>query len=108
MPTKHNVADEATKWRRDPSTDVESRWFRGSSLLYLPESLLLPFVTDEVLSLSLVPHERVGGSTEEAIRWEHRFPTNYRRRITRVVDNSYMTSFGRIRVEHIFVEHVCY
>lgn len=32
--TKQNVADEATKWGKGPSTNSESRWYRGPEFLY--------------------------------------------------------------------------
>ncbi|XP_038106443.1 uncharacterized protein LOC119766116 [Culex quinquefasciatus] len=38
VPTLHNPADEATKWGKGPSTDVQSRWFQGPDFLYLPEA----------------------------------------------------------------------
>ncbi|XP_065089698.1 uncharacterized protein LOC135710920 [Ochlerotatus camptorhynchus] len=37
VPTKLNVADEATKWKRAPSLDYDSRWFNGPEFLLQPE-----------------------------------------------------------------------
>ncbi|XP_055604271.1 uncharacterized protein LOC129752524 [Uranotaenia lowii] len=37
VPTKQNVADEATKWLNGPSLDSKSRWFKGPGFLYLSE-----------------------------------------------------------------------
>ncbi|XP_055614998.1 uncharacterized protein LOC129761304 [Toxorhynchites rutilus septentrionalis] len=37
IPTKQNVADEATKWGKGPSLDPESRWFVGPQFLRGPE-----------------------------------------------------------------------
>lgn len=37
VPTKLNVADEATKWSNRPVVEPNSRWFRGPEFLYLPE-----------------------------------------------------------------------
>ncbi|XP_053691744.1 uncharacterized protein LOC128740235 [Sabethes cyaneus] len=37
VPTKQNVADEATKWGQSPSFDPSSRWFRGPEFLWEPE-----------------------------------------------------------------------
>ncbi|XP_062557856.1 uncharacterized protein LOC134222708 [Armigeres subalbatus] len=34
VPTKLNVADEATKWGKGPSFDPESRWYHGPGFLY--------------------------------------------------------------------------
>lgn len=34
IPTKLNVADEATKWGKGPSFDSDSRWFHGPEFLY--------------------------------------------------------------------------
>ncbi|XP_053686303.1 uncharacterized protein LOC128735844 [Sabethes cyaneus] len=38
VPSKLNVADDATKWGNGPSFDPTSRWFAGPSFLFLPES----------------------------------------------------------------------
>ncbi|XP_055633238.1 uncharacterized protein LOC129773624 [Toxorhynchites rutilus septentrionalis] len=38
VPTKMNVADEATKWGQGPCFDEHSRWFNGPEFLYKPES----------------------------------------------------------------------
>lgn len=37
VPTKDNVADEATKWRDQTPLDVDSRWFQGPSFLRTAE-----------------------------------------------------------------------
>ncbi|XP_055615057.1 uncharacterized protein LOC129761362 [Toxorhynchites rutilus septentrionalis] len=37
IPTKQNVADEATKWGKGPSLDPESRWFVGPQFFRGPE-----------------------------------------------------------------------
>ena len=37
IPTKHNVADEATKWARKPKVATTSRWFQGPEFLYRPQ-----------------------------------------------------------------------
>ncbi|XP_062713352.1 uncharacterized protein LOC134290269 [Aedes albopictus] len=34
VPTKLNVADEATKWGKGPSFDPDSRWYHGPDFLY--------------------------------------------------------------------------
>lgn len=38
VPTKDNVADDATKWTVPPSADSKSRWFVGPRFLTQPES----------------------------------------------------------------------
>lgn len=38
VPSKLNVADEATKWSRGPSFDADCRWFVGPEFLYTPEN----------------------------------------------------------------------
>ncbi|XP_052562663.1 uncharacterized protein LOC120431010 [Culex pipiens pallens] len=39
VPTKLNVADEATKWGKGPNVDPDSRWFLGPEFLYQLEEL---------------------------------------------------------------------
>lgn len=38
VPSKMNVADEATKWNKNPELDMSGRWFHGPEFLYLPEN----------------------------------------------------------------------
>ncbi|XP_055585092.1 uncharacterized protein LOC129737945 [Uranotaenia lowii] len=38
VPTKENVADEATKWGKGPCLKSDSRWFIGPEFLYLAEA----------------------------------------------------------------------
>ncbi|XP_058456592.1 uncharacterized protein LOC131433989 [Malaya genurostris] len=38
VPTRLNVADEATKWGKGPSFDPKSRWYRGPEFLYDAET----------------------------------------------------------------------
>ncbi|XP_062713750.1 uncharacterized protein LOC134290600 [Aedes albopictus] len=38
VPTRRNVADEATKWGKGPSFQPDSRWFTGPEFLYEDES----------------------------------------------------------------------
>lgn len=37
VPTKSNVADEATKWKEQPKISSSCRWFTGPNFLYLPQ-----------------------------------------------------------------------
>ncbi|XP_058465085.1 uncharacterized protein LOC131438809 [Malaya genurostris] len=39
VPTRMNIADEATKWNSGPSFDPLSCWYRGPEFLYSPEHL---------------------------------------------------------------------
>lgn len=34
VPSKHNIADEATKWKNGPSIQSDSSWFKGPNFLY--------------------------------------------------------------------------
>lgn len=36
VPTKHNVADDGTKWHRKPDLSSNSRWFNGPQFLHRP------------------------------------------------------------------------
>lgn len=38
IPTKFNVADEATKWSKPPSFEEQTRWFKGPEFLYEQEN----------------------------------------------------------------------
>ncbi|XP_062557206.1 uncharacterized protein LOC134222069 [Armigeres subalbatus] len=38
VPTRLNIADEATKWGNGPSFDAQSKWYRGPDFLWQPES----------------------------------------------------------------------
>lgn len=38
IPTKLNVADEATKWQRTPEFDPSNRWFAGPEFLFMDET----------------------------------------------------------------------
>lgn len=63
IPSKKNVADEATKWGRGPCLSSNSRWFRGEDDLYLPEESWTTSVypagerTNEELRSSMMHHE---------------------------------------------------
>lgn len=63
IPSKQNVADEATKWGKGPCVDESSRWFRGPDFLHLPESewptrrTEKPIETEEELRPCLVHRE---------------------------------------------------
>ncbi|XP_058817711.1 uncharacterized protein LOC131681020 [Topomyia yanbarensis] len=99
LPSRHNVADEATKWGKGSSTDVHSRWFRGPDFLYLPEvewpkrTSKKPPKTEEELRSCLIHRVLI---VDDVIRWSifskwervlrgvayvHRFAVNCRHRI---------------------------
>lgn len=70
VPTKHNVADEGTKWKRVPNLSSDSRWFHGPEFLLLKkeEWPVNPFpekTTQEELRAHLLLHIQ---SAEPAIR----------------------------------------
>ncbi|XP_055615247.1 uncharacterized protein LOC129761547 [Toxorhynchites rutilus septentrionalis] len=61
VPTKHNVADEGTKWKGAPNLASNSRWLRGPKFLLLKEEdwPVNPFpvrTTEEELRLHLLVH----------------------------------------------------
>ncbi|XP_055589561.1 uncharacterized protein LOC129741797 [Uranotaenia lowii] len=60
VPTKLNVADEATKWKRAPSLEDSSQWFCGPRYLLLPEEKwpIMPELatTNEELRPSVLHH----------------------------------------------------
>ncbi|XP_062714710.1 uncharacterized protein LOC134291225 [Aedes albopictus] len=64
VPSKLNIADEATKWGRGPCFDEESRWVQGPEFLSLPEeqwpqTTAQDISTDEELRPSHLYHEAV-------------------------------------------------
>ncbi|XP_038116718.1 uncharacterized protein LOC119768950 [Culex quinquefasciatus] len=78
VPTLLNPADEATKWGKGPSTDVNSRWFCGPEFLYLPETewpgqATTELETDEELRPCMVHREHQTEDVYEITRfsrWE--------------------------------------
>ncbi|XP_055623389.1 uncharacterized protein LOC129766818 [Toxorhynchites rutilus septentrionalis] len=67
VPTKHNVADKGTKWKRAPNLARNSRWFRGPEFLLLkkenwPENPFPGRTTNEELRPHLLVHTRPRGS----------------------------------------------
>ncbi|XP_062713903.1 uncharacterized protein LOC134290730 [Aedes albopictus] len=57
VPTKLNVADEATKWGKGPMMQPDGRWFTGPDFLYMEENEW--------------PQQRVPPTTEEELRAIH-------------------------------------
>ncbi|XP_062538842.1 uncharacterized protein LOC134207140 [Armigeres subalbatus] len=63
VPTKHNVADEGTKWKSTPNLASDSRWFRGPEFLLQQKDnwSVNPFAkksTEEELRPHLLLHEK--------------------------------------------------
>ncbi|XP_058817796.1 uncharacterized protein LOC131681103 [Topomyia yanbarensis] len=61
VPSKMNVADEATKWGKGPYFDGNSRWFKGPSLLddqetEWPQQFVNPLCTDEEIRSCFTHH----------------------------------------------------
>lgn len=52
IPTKNNVADDATKWQRAPDLSTTSRWFTGPEFLHQDEKLW-PTITVDSPNLEL-------------------------------------------------------
>ncbi|XP_065094804.1 uncharacterized protein LOC135715461 [Ochlerotatus camptorhynchus] len=57
VPTRMNVADEATKWGHGPCFEEQSRWFKAPEFLYKPECSW--------------PEEAVESTTAEELRMVH-------------------------------------
>ncbi|XP_058449104.1 uncharacterized protein LOC131429071 [Malaya genurostris] len=72
--TRKNVADEATKWGKDPNLSSNSRWFRGEDDLYLPEEQWTAIMltdnesTDEELRSSCMVHRET--VVPQLVAWE--------------------------------------
>ncbi|XP_062542363.1 uncharacterized protein LOC134210331 [Armigeres subalbatus] len=95
IPSKLNVADDATKWGSGPQIDVNSRWFVGPKFLYQseerwPQKGKLSFSTEEELRSCNVHLPAVSKLVDVSrfSRWErllraiayvHRFTSNIRR-----------------------------
>ncbi|XP_055590276.1 uncharacterized protein LOC129742402 [Uranotaenia lowii] len=63
VPTKNNVADEATKWGQGPCFNVNSRWFRGPEFLWdhlesWPEQKWKPSNENEEMRSTCLHHQR--------------------------------------------------
>lgn len=96
IPTKENVADEATKWQRKPGLEIGCRWFCGPDFLWQssehwPTGALDIGTTDAELRVSVSYHNIVPTSAmnaENFSSWKRllrvtayvlRFPSNVRR-----------------------------
>ncbi|XP_065083544.1 uncharacterized protein LOC135705687 [Ochlerotatus camptorhynchus] len=98
VPTKENVADDATKWQGRPDLSVGSRWFNGPKFLWRseadwPQQTNVNKSTQEELRSHLVAHVSTSSPAlcvTDYSSWKHlvnvvgllfRFLTNCRRRI---------------------------
>lgn len=98
VPSKLNVADDGTKWQRQPDLTPTSRWFRGPEYLWQPEEFWPPVAhkgdaTDEELRPSVLLHYNASEPPIPAINfssWNRllrvtgyvkRFVSNCRRRV---------------------------
>ncbi|XP_065084794.1 uncharacterized protein LOC135707003 [Ochlerotatus camptorhynchus] len=92
--TKTNVADEATKWGKGPSTEIESRWYRGPAFLYDRDGEWLEEnvenTNEELRPAFVCPHFIVKPTVEfkrfskferlkRSVAYVHRFIDNLRR-----------------------------
>ncbi|XP_058827942.1 uncharacterized protein LOC131687869 [Topomyia yanbarensis] len=94
VPTKLNVADDATKWEKSPDMTPSSRWYNGPEFLWLPEEawphqLVKGSKTDTELRPSLLVHLIKPDTSIKVSSWKrminvaivvHRFPANCRLR----------------------------
>lgn len=76
IPTKQNVADEATKWQQNPGTSEESRWFVGPDFLYKDEEFwptqpLLSNTIEEEIKVQLLHSASTSICTPDPNRFEH-------------------------------------
>ncbi|XP_062713286.1 uncharacterized protein LOC109410494 [Aedes albopictus] len=92
VPTKLNVADDATKWEKFPDMTPESRWFIGPDFLRLPEEAwpcqsVKGSKTDTELRPRLLTHFTLPDPAINVSSWKrmlkvatlvHRFPANCR------------------------------
>ncbi|XP_055527095.1 uncharacterized protein LOC129719724 [Wyeomyia smithii] len=101
VPTKHNVADDGTKWKGVPNLANDSRWFRGQAFLRLqkedwPANPFSAKTTEEELRPRLLVHTQPG---EQAIRPEDFSKWNKLLRVTayalRFISNSKRSCYGK-------------
>ncbi|XP_058447679.1 uncharacterized protein LOC131428053 [Malaya genurostris] len=67
VPTKQNVADEATKWTRVPDLSSNSRWYRGPELLYQDDCDWPEFPKLKPTNTELRPHLLAHAVTVDAV-----------------------------------------
>ncbi|XP_058817409.1 uncharacterized protein LOC131680718 [Topomyia yanbarensis] len=87
LPSKENVADEATKWQRRPTLESNSRWFSAPGFLWQmnghwPSEPLAAHSTEEELRPNLFYHEM---ASESPIRFERFFRWKHLLRVTAMV-----------------------
>ncbi|XP_055590345.1 uncharacterized protein LOC129742470 [Uranotaenia lowii] len=74
LPSKENVADDATKWGRGPNLSPEARWFQGPSFLHSaeeewPVNSAVKGETEEEMTECLV-HVMQSGSSIPLVNWK--------------------------------------
>ncbi|XP_055632493.1 uncharacterized protein LOC129772974 [Toxorhynchites rutilus septentrionalis] len=67
VPTKQNVADEGTKWSRQPDLSASSRWFQGPEFLRKPKAYWPAAPQYGVTDTELRAHVFMHAPTEEPI-----------------------------------------
>ncbi|XP_053691781.1 uncharacterized protein LOC128740267 [Sabethes cyaneus] len=104
VPTKHNVADEGTKWKRAPDLASNSRWFRGPEFLRHKEEdwPVDPFsgrTTEEELRPHLLIHSLPSDPpirTQNFSKWSKLLRvTGY---VLRYINNLKRSCYGKPRV----------
>ncbi|XP_055622012.1 uncharacterized protein LOC129765623 [Toxorhynchites rutilus septentrionalis] len=102
IPSKLNVADEGTKWQRQPDFDANSRWFNGPSFLWeheceWPKMPTSDHVTVEEIRQNLLHHTIDFNDIlrpEDHSKWKHlrritalviRFAENIKRKLAKAV-----------------------
>ncbi|XP_039451578.1 uncharacterized protein LOC120430530 [Culex pipiens pallens] len=114
VPTKLNVADEGTKWQRQPDFSPNSRWFRGPEFLLKaegcwPQQPCKSGATDEELRPSFLFHGRAFewlvpvtkfSSWKRLVRvtaYAKRFIVNFQRRVSKAAGVSGALSSAELR-----------
>ncbi|XP_065074187.1 uncharacterized protein LOC135698223 [Ochlerotatus camptorhynchus] len=97
VPTRMNVADEATKWGHGPCFDEHSRWFKGPQFLYKPEcdwpeDAIEPTTAEELRVVHV--HQQL--STQSVIEFE-RF--SKWERLTRTVATIWLQAYLSRRIK---------
>ncbi|XP_062714303.1 uncharacterized protein LOC109417163 [Aedes albopictus] len=116
VPTKLNVADQLTKWGKDPDTKPSSAWVRGQQFLYeseedWPRKNMPPANTTEELRVHLLLHDvKVPAVLVDANRFSKwtilvrtiacvfRFVSNCRRKKERLPTETLRATSGQLKV----------
>ncbi|XP_062713285.1 uncharacterized protein LOC134290231 [Aedes albopictus] len=82
VPSRENVADDATKWNGGPSFDPSCRWYQGPAFLQDPESQW--------------PTERPGDTAEADVTTEEIRLVAVHRTVVEVIDIERFSNFNRL------------